>query len=144
MKYQLPDSAWVEKQKRWKVPEVVITPESGESLVDLAVRIARTSIELSPPASNMGLLFALLAPEEALITEKDLCELRAEAETGKEIDIDYWKGCPVKLLLKIKGDCITISLNWWADRWATNKTNTIPGFAVTSLGEVLTLVSAKK
>lgn len=142
MRYQLPDSAWVEQQKRWKVPGVVITPESGELLVGLAVRIARASIELSPCARGMGLLSALFAHEEALITEKDLCGLHAEAETGR-INIDYWRGRPVKLLLKIEGDHITISLNWWADRWDTNETNTIPSFAVTSLGEVLALASVK-
>ena len=49
----------------------------------------------------------------------------------------------MKLLLKIEGDHITISLNWWADRWDTNETNTIPSFAVTSLGEVLALASVK-
>ena len=138
MKYQLPDPAWVTQQKRWKVSAVVITSENGESLVDLAVRIARASIELSPRSSGLGLFDP--RAHEALITEDDLRELRAEAEAGK-IDIDYWKGRPVKLTLNIKGDHIAISLNAWADRWDTNATNTIPDFAVTNLGKVLTQAS---
>ncbi len=141
MKYKLPDPAWVGQQKRWEVPEVVIMPESGESLVDLAGQIAHASIELSPRASGTGSLFTLFAHEEALITEKDLCELRAKAAKTGRINIDYWKGRPVKLLLKVKEDHIAISLNWWADRWDTNETNTIPDFAVTSLEEVLALAS---
>lgn len=139
MKYQLPDPAWVEQQKRWKVPNVVITPENGESLIDLAFRIARASIELSPRAVRMGLLNP--RAREALITKENLRKLRAEAETGK-VDIDYWKGCPVKLYLKVEEEHIAISLNVWADRWETNETNTIPDFAVTGLGEVLSQASA--
>ncbi len=139
MKYQLPDPAWVTQQKRWGVPAVVITPENGESLVDLAVRIARVSIELSPRSRGLGSLDP--RDREALITEEDLHELRAEAETGR-VDIDYWKGRSVKLFLNIEEDHISISLNVWADRWDTNATNTIPDFAVTNLGEVLTQASA--
>ncbi|MDO8560747.1 MAG: hypothetical protein Q7R91_00855 [bacterium] len=139
MKYQLPDPAWVTQQKRWKVPAVVITPENGETLVDLAVRIARASVELSPRSSGLGIFDP--SAREMLITEEDLHELRTEAETGK-IDIDHWKGRSVKLTLKIEGDHISISLNAWADRWDTNATNTIPDFAVTSLGKVLAQASA--
>lgn len=139
MQYQLPNPAWVAQQKRWEVPVVVITPEKGESLIDLAVRIARASVELSPRSSGMGLFDP--RARETLITEEDLRELHAEAETGK-IDIDYYKGRPVKLMLNIKGDHIAISLNAWADRWNTNATNTIPDFAVTSLEKVLTQASA--
>ena len=139
MKYQLPDSAWVKQQKRWKVPAVVIAPENGESLVDLAVKIARASVETSPRSSGMGLFDP--RARETLITEEDLRELRAEAKTGR-IKIDYWKGRPEKLTLNIKEDHITISLNVWADRWDTNATNTIPDFAVTNLGKILIQASA--
>jgi hypothetical protein len=104
-----------------------------------AVRIARASVELSPRSSGLGLFDP--RAREALITEEDLRELRTEAESGR-VDIDYWKGRPVKLTLKIEGDHISISLNAWADRWDTNATNTIPDFAVTALGKVLAQASA--
>ncbi len=138
MKYQLPDPVSIEQQSRSEVPAVVVMPENGESLTDLAFRIACASILLSPCARRMALLDPRVL--EAPITEEDALRLREWAEKGR-VKIDYWKGRPIKLFISIKEDRLSISLNWWADRWETNETNTIPALAVTALGEVLSRVS---
>lgn len=139
MKFQLPDPAWVSTQKRYEVPDVVITPEEGELLLDLAIRIAHAAIEASSDRRGLGCLDPHV--DEEVITDEDLRDLRAEAAGGK-IDIDYWKGRMVKLFLALKGDHLTISLNVWADRWPTNATNTIPDCAVFHLKYVLRQASA--
>ena len=140
MLYDLPDPGWATRQKRWEVPDVVIMPEKGESLVGLAVKIAWASIELAPPAQGVGLLDPHVGKTP---TVDDREFLFAQARETHRIDLDYCMGRPVKLHLKILEDRIKISLNGWANRWDTNETNTIPEHAVTELGEVLARAALK-
>ncbi len=118
MKYELPkvgEPKTPQGKKQSEIRKIIIYPDEGESAEDLIFRIAVSSIIKAPMRRGM----AFLDPHafEPLLTSENLKILQDWANKNKELDIDHWKGYPVKTRIRIENDHISLEFRYWLDRW---------------------------
>lgn len=142
MKWIMPETTG---KKRWEVGPCIITLDIGEKVKEVAIAIIKAAIKEATPG-GLGLITAFFheASEEELFSEEAIKEIRKEIKKRKMVNIDYWTGRAVKLILRvIDRKTLHISLNTWADRLPICL-QTIPKEAIDDLQNVLEVASGKK
>ncbi|OGF68836.1 hypothetical protein A3C73_01515 [Candidatus Giovannonibacteria bacterium RIFCSPHIGHO2_02_FULL_44_11] len=125
-----------EKYPLYQTPPVVIKVDKNESVMKLAVRIAVGAILNSPIAVGMGVLQESefnMCP----VSLEDIDSLVKEVEQYGKLNIDYWKGRPVKLHLRAENDKIIINTVGWTDRWNCIGNQHTLEFVIDVLDEVI-------
>jgi hypothetical protein len=128
MEFKIPEE--IEVKDRWNISDTKIKAERGESLVNLAVDIAREAIKNAPICDGVK----RPCPKEFLVTQKTERWLRRSIERGK-IKLEEWKHRRVFLvLIRAGNEFLALSTSAWFRRWnygyPTNK-------AVTALTRLL-------
>ena len=141
MKWKIPDTTG---KKRWDVGPCIVTLEDGETVEEIALAIAMATIKKATPL-GLGVIPAFLQEMsgEEVITEEEKESLRQQLQCEGKIDIDYWKGRAVKLLLKVIDQVIHIDVNYWIDRLPECPIY-VPNEAIDELEGVLEIADQKE
>lgn len=139
MKWIIPE---IEGKKRSEVAPCIITAEEGEKVEDVAIAVIKAAIKEAIPA-GLGIIatFFQQSSMEELISQDDILCFQTQIYNG--INIDYWKGRPVKLALKIiNPTTIHIDVNYWIDR-GSGAPRGVPPEAIADLKNVLEIAAKK-
>jgi len=144
MRFKIPEDALT--RPLYRVGPVIIEADDAESIIDIAVTIACISIEQASTPRGLGVLAAFRAQTDGapLLSQQNILDLRHEMMSRGVINIDYWHGRAVKLLLKEEdiGQRLSLSVMSWTDRWDV-MADTTPPFVIDALREMLEAAAAE-
>lgn len=138
MKWIIPE---IEGKKRSEVAPCIIKAKEGEKVEDVAIAVIKAAIKEATPA-GLGIITAFFQQSsmEELISQDDISCFLTQIHEGK-VSIDYWKGRPVKLALKIiNPTTIHINVNYWIDRGSGAPWG-VPPEAIADLKNVLEIAT---